>query len=318
MHLALAALGVWCLLGIVATAAQAGGTRVSVAATAGRVWVTTASSDVAEIDASSGRVLRRVRTRYPFPLDVGVSDGNVWVSSVENGFVSGAVTRIPFEAWRAVDVPLVMTSRPVLGLAVGSGVTWALAGPWKRLSLVFIDQVTRRTSLVPVRHDLGWIAADNTGETSGLFGVAGDEVVLVRRDGRSRILARIRPVAPPVVAEGQRVGRLGDRLYRLNASTGAEQGSVAVRMAGAEIAVGGGFVGLLRLRPSSGATSYELLKIDAHGMRVVGRRPINAHAGGIAFGDGAVWVGVADRANNTSVTRVSRSTLRSRTIAIGP
>ena len=108
--------------------AFAGGTQVSVAAVAGQVWVTT-GADVVELNPITGHVERRSKTRYPYPIDIGVSDGNVWVSSVEDGFVAGAVTRIPDAGGRTTQ-PLVLPSRPVLALAVGSGTTWALVGPW--------------------------------------------------------------------------------------------------------------------------------------------------------------------------------------------
>jgi hypothetical protein len=71
-------------------AAVAGGTQVAVVAVAGRVWVTS-GFDVVKLDASTGRIMRRNKTRYPFPIEIGASDGNVWVSSVEDGFVSGAI-----------------------------------------------------------------------------------------------------------------------------------------------------------------------------------------------------------------------------------
>jgi hypothetical protein len=94
-----------------AAPAAAGGTQVAVLAVADDVWLTT-GFDVVRLDAFAGRVVRRNATRYPFPIELGVSDGNVWVTSVENGFVSGAVTRIPFESGR-VTQPLVFPSRPV-------------------------------------------------------------------------------------------------------------------------------------------------------------------------------------------------------------
>ncbi|MDP9278234.1 MAG: hypothetical protein M3P00_02330 [Gemmatimonadota bacterium] len=72
-----------CLLAVVCVAASAwlaeaafgGGTQVSVVAVAGRVWVTT-GVDVVKLNAFTGRVMRRTRTRYPFPIDIGASDGN--------------------------------------------------------------------------------------------------------------------------------------------------------------------------------------------------------------------------------------------------
>src|ERR1700730_3881158 len=63
-----------------AAPAAAGGTQVAVVAVAGDVWLTT-GFDVVKLDAFTGRVVRRNATRYPFPIELGVSDGNVWVAS---------------------------------------------------------------------------------------------------------------------------------------------------------------------------------------------------------------------------------------------
>lgn len=110
----------------------------------------TTGASVVELNPSTGRAERRTKTRNPYPIDIGISDGNVWVSSVENGFVAGAVTRIPYAGGQATQ-PLVLPSRPALALAVGSGTTWALVGPWASLRLAAIDQATRKTTLKPAR-----------------------------------------------------------------------------------------------------------------------------------------------------------------------
>ena len=86
------------------SAAFAGGTQVELVAVGDSVWVTTGSG-IAELNAATGHVVRRYRARYPYPIDIGVSDGSVWVSSVENGFSAGAVTRIPSGARGRVTQP---------------------------------------------------------------------------------------------------------------------------------------------------------------------------------------------------------------------
>ena len=65
-----------------------------------------------------------------------------------------------------------LANAAVLSLAVGSGATWALVGPWRALRLARIDQATRRVTYSRVRRDVGWLATDNTGLTPGVFGLA--------------------------------------------------------------------------------------------------------------------------------------------------
>ena len=192
--------------------AHAGGTQVVVAAVAGDVWVTT-GFDVVKVDAATGRVLRRSEARYPYLVGLGAGDGNIWVSSVEDGFVSGAVTRIPDGAGR-VTQPLVLPSQPVLALAVGSGTTWALVGPWSALRLAAIDQATGKATLKPIR-DVGWIAADDTGGTPGLFGVSmrGKAVRISREDTVGWTADTERIESPAVVGLGSVWVAGNDTLY---------------------------------------------------------------------------------------------------------
>jgi hypothetical protein len=84
------------------------------------------------------------------------------------------VTRIPFES-RRVTQPLVFPSRAVLSLAVGSGTTWVLVGPSASLRLAAIDQATGRATVTRLPQQVGWIAADNVGDTPGLHGVTSRE-----------------------------------------------------------------------------------------------------------------------------------------------
>jgi len=299
---------------VLAPCAQAGGTQVNVAATAGRVWVTT-GYDVAELEASSGRMLRRIRTRYPSPIEIGVSDGNVWVSSVENGFTAGAITRIPFEPWRPARSPLVLPSRPVFSLAVGSTATWALVGPWRSLRLARIDHATRHVSYARLRHDVGWLAADDTGGTRGVFGLT-DRGAVLRVDAAAgvRTFATVPDGAAPPAVGLQSVWVPGrGALYRLDARTGRALGRIVVPDLVSQVVVGGRYVWLLTFRPTRAGTTSAVLKIDPSRMRVVAQRRFAGSTGGMAFGNGALWIGRA--VPGVGVLRLDPVTLRLRVFA---
>lgn len=302
--------GVW-----LASVAEAGGTNVAVVAVAGRVWVTT-GYDVVKLDSETGRIMHRYAARDPFPLELGASDGNIWVSSVENGFVSGALTEIPFEGGPKCQ-PLVLPTRPVFSLAVGSGTTWALVGPWTSLRLAAVDQATRRSTLRPLHTRIGWIAADNSGETPGLFGVT-SRGAAVRLDNRGTILWSARTGSiqnPPIVGHG-RVWVAGEhRLYALDPKTGAVRTSTSVKGRVAELAVGGGSVWMISSLTTAGAGPFQLIKIDASSARVVRQASLPGPIGPIAFGNNNLWMGAATP--TVHVERIDPTTLKTHSFATG-
>ncbi len=294
--------------------ASAGGTQVAVVAVAGRVWLTT-GFDVVKLDAFSGRIMRRYKTRYRYPIEIGASDGNVWVSSVENGFVSGALTRIPFEGGR-ITQPLVFPSRPLLSLAVGSDTTWALVGPWASLRLAAVDQATRHATLRPLRTRISWLAADNVGDTPGLFGVtAKGRAVRLDRSGRVVWLAKTDTIqSPPTVGLGRVWVASRTGLYGIDRASGRVETNIRIRGAAAELAIGGGYLWMISLRETKAAgLRYELLKIDERAARVVRRAKIPGPVGPISFGNRYLWMG---RATPTvSVIRIDPKTLKERLFA---
>lgn len=293
--------------------ALAGGTQVAVAAVAGRVWLTS-GFDVVKLDAFSGRIMRRYKTRYTFPIEIGVSDGNVWVSSVENGFVAGALTRIPFEGGRVIQ-PLVFPSRPLLSLAVGSGTTWALVGPWASLRLAAVDQATGKARFRPLRARISWLAADNVGDTPGLFGVSekGRAVRLDRRGGVVWSATTRRIQSPPAVGLGRVWVASRTGLCGINPASGRVEKRIGVRGAAAELTIGGGYLWMVNLLDAKAGGRYELLKINARAARVVSRRRLPGRVGPISFGNGYLWMG---RATPTvSVIRIDPNTLRGRLFA---
>jgi hypothetical protein len=293
------------LLGLPAVA-LAGGTQVVVAAVSGQVWVTT-GFDVVKLDTDTGHIDQRSKTRYPFPIDIGASDGNVWVSSVEDGFVAGAVTRIPSQGGASTQ-PLVLPSQPVLALAVGTGTTWALVGPWASLRLAAIDQATGKTTLRPIRN-VGWLAADNTGKTPGLFGVTlkGAAIRISSHGAMAWTASTGRIESPAVVGLGSVWVAGRTSVYRLDPVTGRVQSEVPVKGASAELAVGGGSVWMVSFRGTKTGEVYELLKIDPLTARVVKQAKLDGPVGNISFGSGALWMGESEP--SVSVLRVNPTTL---------
>jgi hypothetical protein len=295
------------------TGALAGGTQVAVVAVAGRVWMTT-GVDVVKLNVSTGRVMRHTKTRYRFPNELGASDGNVWASSVEDGFSAGAVTRVPFEAGR-VTHPLVFPTRPVFSLAVGSGTTWALVGPWASLELAAVNQATSKTTIWPLPTPIGWIAADNTDATPGLFGTTMDGRA-VRLDARGRIVWRAltdKIESPPSVGLGKVWAASRTGLYRINPATGQIEAKVAISSAAAELAVGGGYVWMISFHETKNGERYQLLKIDPSSARPLAQRELAGPVGPISFGNNALWMG---RATPTvSLIRIDPTTLHQRLFA---
>jgi hypothetical protein len=254
-----------------------------------------------------------VRAHYPFPLELGLSDGNVWVSSVEDGFVEGAVTRIPFDGGRSSQA-LVLPTRPVYSLAVGSGTTWALVGPWSSLRLAAIDQSTGHTTVHPI-DDVGWIAADDTGATPGLFGVTGSgRAIAIAGDGSTAWTAATgRIESRPAVGLGSVWVASRSTLYRLDPGRGSVEAKIPLANAATELAIGGGRVWAATLHETHGAGSYRLVEIDPRPGRIVATAAIDGPVGSIAYGSGALWLG--RDTTSVSLLRIDPRTLRQRLFA---
>jgi hypothetical protein len=295
-----------------APAARAGGAPLAVAATAGRVWVANGDG-VIELDARSGRIVHVAGTRFAYATGLALTDGNVWATSVRNGFGAGAVTRIPFGAGFG-RTPLVLPHRPVFAIASDGRATWTLAGGHGVEELFRIDAATRRLRRVAVPRDVAFVAADDSGLVPGLFAVTTAGWVLrYGATGSAVQLARVTSAqAPPAVGLG-RVWLPGNgRLVALDAASGARRGEL--RIPGAQLAaVGGGFVWVLRLhdrRPT-------LLKVDPARMRVVARAELPGRAAaGLTWGDDRVWV--AQASPRRRIWELDPRTLRRRLFATVP
>jgi hypothetical protein len=298
---------------IAPTTSQAGGSNVSVAVTPQNVWVAT-GIDVVELDARSGRVERRYLARYRFTLSLGLSRNELWVSSVDNGFTAGAVTRIPLTRG-PIQHPLVRPTQPVLSLAVGARTTWALIGPWTSTKLAAISHGTEHVTLKPIR-DVSGIAADDTGQTPGLYALTPTgHLIRLATDGSTLWSSgTVRIEGPPLVALDSVWLESRGVLYRL-ATTGRTQAAIPLHSDGAYLASGGGRVWVASLHHHGGALTYELLEVDPRRERVVKRAALAGPVGAIAYGAGTLWIGQAGI--SVSLLRVDPATLESRTFATG-
>lgn len=254
------------------SSALAGGSNVAVVSAGTAVWITAAPWTLA-VDSRSGRIRRRVPVANAYPIELARGGGAIWVGSVENGFVAGAVTRI--------------------------GAAWAIVGPWRRARLVRIDFATGRTRAVPLA----------AGRPQALAG-DGTTAVVVTSGGRLYRLTRGAPV-PVGVVPRTALPLAADRDGVWVASGGSvswvdlRDGRSRVILEGvvADLAVYGGEAYALRSRPAG----MELIRFDEDGGRVYARRPLPRSAVHVAAGGGAVWV--TESSATATLVRLNRRTL---------
>ncbi|HET7146774.1 MAG TPA: hypothetical protein VFI10_06180 [Gaiellaceae bacterium] len=286
-----------------APAARADGTESNaIAATANRVWVA-AGASVVELDATTGRRLFRVGLRYPYALSLGLSDGNVWATSVTNGFGSGALSRIPFDGSRAATV--LAGRRPPFDLAVAARATWALVGPWRALALARVDHVSLRVAWFPLATPLAWLAGDYSGRLPDLVAVtrAGR---LVRVDDAARLhpLSRVRATARPALAFGTVWTPTRRGLAAVDAGRARIRGRAPVAKVVAVVA-GGGAVWALA------ANGRSLARVEPRTLGVTARVRLPARVAALAYGNGAVWLATVG-----SPVRVLRLDPRSKRLSV--
>ena len=188
-------------------------------------------------------------------------------------------------------------------------------GARRSLGVAALDQATGRATLTRLRQQVGWIAADNVGDTPGLYGV-NDRGQAIRRTGHGHRLwtaTTDRIESPAAVGLGKVWVASRTGLYRLDAATGPVEAKVPVIGLGAELAIGGGFLWVVSLRSGKSGESYELFKVDPGTARVVKHAKLAGPVGAISFGSDALWMG---RARPTvGLIRIDPRTLAERLFA---
>ena len=267
----------------VTSAARAGGVPVA-ASPAGHVLWTVSDLGLRKVDTRTLRSTPGPDLPHPYAVDVATGGGAVWVASVENGYGSGAVSRIDLASGR-VSTPLRLPHRGVFGLAVGGGYVWALVGPSPTPSIARIQLSGRGAApLVRVPGSVGWIAADGY----GLWMWGGGS--LLRMDPASErvaIVARVRPGGQLAVGLGSVWLPAWDTLVRVDERSGRVLARIAVGPSTYALEVARGAVWVLRLQ---GEKAW-LVRIDADTNRVTGRRRLAGSPSSVTYADERLWVG---------------------------
>lgn len=148
-----------CACLVVPSLARAGGDFVDLAVAGSRVWFVGAPG-VRELDARTGHTIASPRpTGAAYPLSVTVAGGAAWVASVENGYVSGTLTRIDT---RTATPRVLWHNAPVQYVAAGAGSVWALIGSARVIRIARFSLAGRLTRVWPLPA-AGRIAADGSG-----------------------------------------------------------------------------------------------------------------------------------------------------------
>lgn len=289
-----------------APAARAGGVPVQIVVAGSSLW-TTSDSGVIRLDARSGRVLgRRPRAFLPNSLQVAVGGGAVWIASVANGYVAGALTRVDLTSGRATT-RLRLADGPIFDVAVGGGAAWALVGPTRAARVARVDLKSgRQLGTVAGAVQPSWLAADD----SGAWIVDARGLVHAFPSGRSERVARLRISGPPAIGLGSVWVFERSDLLRIDERTGRTIARVTLSGNPIAVAAGAGAAWVLTYQPPGRSA---LLRVGAASNAVTARRRVPVSSTSVAVGAGAVWVGVSGE--NAYVLRLDPRTLSLRTFA---
>jgi hypothetical protein len=267
----------------VASAAPAGGVPVA-AASAGHTLWTVSDLGLRKLDTRTLRSTPGPDLPHPYAVQVATGGGAVWVASVENGYGSGAVSRIDLASGR-VSTPLSLPHRGVFGLAVGGGYAWALLGPWSKATVARIPLSGRgRARFVRVPGFVGWIAADRF----GLWLWGGGRLLRIDpASARMSTVARVPGSYQLALGLGSVWLAAWDTLVRIDERSGRVLAKIAVGPSANAPVVAQGSVWLLR-RVSE---TCRLVRVDPGMNRVAAQRRLAGSATSVTYADGRLWVG---------------------------
>lgn len=287
--------------GAVAAVALAAGAAVIVSergsgtGPASEAQSTTAGADpVAVIDAASGRVVRRVAAGSA-PVAATAGAGAVWVLNADDQTVT------KFDATSHAPLKTFSVSAAPSDLALGAGALWVTTGVGTKTAYAggVVDSVTRVdvtsnsvVTRIPVPQAAGGLTRPSA---RGQIAVGSGAVWIVAADGS---IARIDParnvvskVIPGVAATQVAVGAGavwalgGDRLWRIDPTTGGVSAPIALQTAGSTgLAVGGGAVWVAD--PWRGL----VVRVDPGPPVLTSTIPTAPGAGGLTFASNRLWV----------------------------
>jgi hypothetical protein len=287
--------------------ARAGGVPVQLAATGHLLWAVSDSGLSAFDTRTQKRVVVRPTTPYPYAMRLAASSGSVWVASIANGYISGAVSRIDARTQRAKTM-LRLAHQPVWDLCAGGGLVWALYGPGSNTRLARFGPAAH-PHFIALHTRTNWCAADK----SGVWITTADGRLL-HVDPRADAVATVAHIAAAVtlaagggsvwVGAGTRVVRYDESSHRVQSiATGSTVDTLAIGAARIWVLTTNrrGQSTLLRLNPITG-------RIQAR-QRLAGS-PTDVHES-----DAHVWLGGLDARRTPTLWTIEPDTLKQRRVA---
>jgi DNA-binding beta-propeller fold protein YncE len=289
----------------VAAPALAGGVPVELAANGHTVWAVS-DSGLTAVDTRTGVSLAVPRMPYPYPTRLAVSHGAVWVASIANGYVSGAVSRIDARTHRAATM-LRLQRRPVWDVCAGGGVVWAIFGSGDDPQLARLNGAARFRGIA-LRTQTVWCVADRRGAW------------ITTADGRL-LHVDARTAAVTTAAHIHGAFSIAAGAGRVWVSAGGAVASVDERTSRVQrfatggtvdaITVGSSHVWLLTRR--GGRSS--LLRLDPTTGRVESRRRLPGSPTAVVASGGRLWIGGLDAGRIPTLWRADPETLVVRRVA---
>jgi hypothetical protein len=265
-------------------AAVAGGDFVDLAAGVPRVWFV-GEPGVRDLDARTGRTIATPQLAgAPYPRSVTLAGGAAWIAGVENGFVSGTLSRID-ERTHTVRVVWRQPDGSVQYVAAGAGGIWALIGRPGGNEIALFDLRGRleRRWHVP---GAGRIAADGSGCWISTTG----SLLHIGASGRLRRVLRA-PFGDLTTGDGAVWLPRSTSVLRIDERTGRVRTFVTgrLRLGGFQhdLAVGDGALWAL---DEAARSRSRLERFDLSTGRMTGNVGVPGIADAVAVTPWAVWV----------------------------
>jgi hypothetical protein len=295
-------------LALVATPAAVADETVQLAAGGQAIW-TCSGAGVIELDAQSGRVLRRPIVGPDYPLQIALGSDAAWVAHVAGGYSAGGLTRIDL-ATGHMSTQLRLSTGPVFAVAAGAGDVWALVGPTAQAQIARVDPRSGRAiGFVRGAIQPTSLAADG----SGLWIATGKGGRLHAQpsSSRARRISSVRPSVvdglrgPPTLALGAGSAWLsgGATLLRVDERTGKPLARIRLPALPIATAVGPGTLWAI---VSGRLKTAWLVRVSTSLKRITSQTSIPLASTSVAVGAGGVWLGVT----SPRVLRVAPRTLK--------
>jgi hypothetical protein len=172
---------------IVAASASAGGLPVQMTPVATRLWVV-GDSGVQVVDTTTGAVQRGPGTTYPYATNVAWLGNTIWIASITNGYLAGAVQSFDARTGSPLSSSIRDRHAAVYALDASGNTLWAWFGSPKapnHSTLVRLTTANTKPRRFQLQGRPGWMVATPKGlwlsdgktlRTFGRFGTSAQAI----------------------------------------------------------------------------------------------------------------------------------------------